>query len=33
MKDRLDRNREAPKGEAWDKLFGAAQFKRSAADG
>lgn len=33
MRDRLDRNREAPKGEAWEKLFGKGQFSGSAQDG
>ena len=28
MKDRLDRNRDKPKGEAWNVLFGQTQFKR-----
>lgn len=30
MRDRLNRNREVPKGEAWEKLFGKTQFERSA---
>ncbi|WP_386176718.1 glutathione S-transferase family protein [Sulfitobacter sp. R86518] len=29
MRDRLDRNREVPKGEAWETLFGTSQFDRS----
>lgn len=33
MRDRLDRNRAVPKGEAWDKLFGKAQFERTQNDG
>lgn len=33
MRDRLDRNRDVPKGAAWDKLFGKAQFERTQNDG
>ena len=32
MRERLDRNRDVPKGDAWDKLFGKAQFQRSVQD-
>lgn len=32
MRDRLDRNRDVPKGAAWDKLFGVAQFDRSVTN-